>query len=96
MSRNVRERVRPIECTGLFRLNWFHFGNSLTSPFSHGDRKRLGRELDGQSDAPAAQDERVKVMDGINPRVVLRNYIAQNAIEAAEDGDFSEVNTESL
>lgn len=55
-------------------------------------RKRLGRELDGLSDAvQAVQDERVKVMDSTNPRVVLRNYIAQNAIEAAESGDFSEV-----
>ncbi|KAI7802520.1 selenoprotein O [Triplophysa rosa] len=30
-------------------------------------------------------------MNNTNPRVVLRNYIAQNAIEAAENGDFSEV-----
>lgn len=37
------------------------------------------------------QEERVRVMDSTNPRVVLRNYIAQNAIEAAENGDFSEV-----
>lgn len=33
----------------------------------------------------------MRVMDGANPRFILRNYIAQNAIEAAEDGDFSEV-----
>ncbi|CAJ1057127.1 selenoprotein O1 [Xyrichtys novacula] len=54
-------------------------------------RKRLAEELEGQSDVQAAQEERVKVMDSTNPRVVLRNYIAQNAIEAAESGDFSEV-----
>lgn len=54
-------------------------------------RKRLARDLEGQSDVQAAQEERVRVMDGTNPRVVLRNYIAQNAIEAAENGDFSEV-----
>lgn len=30
-------------------------------------------------------------MNSNNPRVVLRNYIAQNAIQAAEQGDFSEV-----
>jgi len=37
------------------------------------------------------QKERVCVMNNNNPHVVLRNYIAQNAIEAAENGDFSEV-----
>lgn len=54
-------------------------------------RKRLARECEGQSDVPALHEERVRVMDSTNPRVVLRNYIAQNAIEAAENGDFSEV-----
>uniref|UniRef100_A0A3Q1IW04 Selenoprotein O n=1 Tax=Anabas testudineus TaxID=64144 RepID=A0A3Q1IW04_ANATE len=54
-------------------------------------RKRLARELEAQSDVQAVQEERVRVMDSSNPRVVLRNYIAQNAIEAAENGDFSEV-----
>uniref|UniRef100_A0A665V301 Selenoprotein O n=1 Tax=Echeneis naucrates TaxID=173247 RepID=A0A665V301_ECHNA len=54
-------------------------------------RKRLAHELDAQSDVQAVQQERVRVMDSTNPRVVLRNYIAQNAIEAAENGDFSEV-----
>jgi len=54
-------------------------------------RKRLAHELEGQSDVQAVQEERVRVMDSSNPRVVLRNYIAQNAIEAAENGDFSEV-----
>lgn len=51
----------------------------------------MAHELEGQSDVQAVQEERVRVMDSTNPRVVLRNYIAQNAIEAAENGDFSEV-----
>uniref|UniRef100_A0A3Q4GDP5 Selenoprotein O n=1 Tax=Neolamprologus brichardi TaxID=32507 RepID=A0A3Q4GDP5_NEOBR len=54
-------------------------------------RMRLGRECDSTSDLPVIIKERLKVMNGINPRVVLRNYIAQNAIQAAEKGDFSEV-----
>ncbi|XP_005752259.1 selenoprotein O2 [Pundamilia nyererei] len=54
-------------------------------------RMRLGRECDSTSDLPVIIKERLKVMNGINPRVVLRNYIAQNAIQAAEKGDFSEI-----
>ncbi|KAM6937513.1 selenoprotein O1 [Xenentodon cancila] len=54
-------------------------------------RKRLALEVESQADVQAVQEERVRVMDSTNPRVVLRNYIVQNAIEAAENGDFSEV-----
>lgn len=54
-------------------------------------RQRLAREYEGDCDVKAEQEERVRVMNSTNPRVVLRNYIAQNAIEAAENGDFSEV-----
>lgn len=61
----------------------------------HGHRKRLALELEGQGDAQTTQEERVRAMDATNPRVILRNYIAQNAIEAAENGDFSEVSVGS-
>ncbi|RXN22908.1 seleno O-like isoform X1 [Labeo rohita] len=54
-------------------------------------RRRLARECDKGSDPAAVEKERVRSMNSTNPAVVLRNYIAQNAIEAAERGDFSEV-----
>lgn len=55
------------------------------------NRRRLAREPDGSRDLSLIQKERLSVMNSTNPRVVLRNYIAQNAILAAEKGDFSEV-----
>jgi uncharacterized protein YdiU (UPF0061 family) len=35
--------------------------------------------------------ERIAEMNGVNPRYVLRNYLAQQAIDGAESGDFSQV-----
>ncbi|CAJ1054223.1 selenoprotein O2 [Xyrichtys novacula] len=55
-------------------------------------RRRLSRECDGTADMSPIKEERISIMNSTNPRVVLRNYIAQNAIRAAEKGDFSEVN----
>lgn len=40
----------------------------------------------------ASDTQRQQKMDGINPKYVLRNYMAQAAIEAAQQGDYAEVN----
>ena len=37
------------------------------------------------------QLQRAETMNQVNPKYVLRNYIAQQAIELAEQGDFSEI-----
>lgn len=36
--------------------------------------------------------DRKKQMDRVNPKYILRNYLAQEAIEAAQSGDYSKVN----
>ncbi|CAH2278204.1 Hypothetical predicted protein [Pelobates cultripes] len=52
---------------------------------------RLSKDQATTGDNDTFVAERVKIMDSNNPAFVLRNYIAQNAIDAAEKGDFSEV-----
>lgn len=63
-------------------------------------RERLGGALQAWLDGYGArlrqeglpQGERVERMNAANPRFVLRNYLAQEAIDAAEAGDASLVN----
>ena len=41
----------------------------------------------------SSNDTRKENMNKVNPKYVLRNYLAQLAIDDAEKGDFSLVNT---
>lgn len=54
-------------------------------------RLRLNADFENEPDHEKANKERVETMKSNNPRFILRNYIAQNAISAAEKGDFTEV-----
>uniref|UniRef100_K7EE50 Selenoprotein O n=2 Tax=Ornithorhynchus anatinus TaxID=9258 RepID=K7EE50_ORNAN len=54
-------------------------------------RARLQKEVESVGGAESWAEQRVKTMNSNNPKFILRNYIAQNAIEDAENGDFREV-----
>ncbi|EDO49000.1 predicted protein [Nematostella vectensis] len=54
-------------------------------------RSRLSEDMDEVDNVDEANSTRVNIMKVNNPRFILRNYIAQNAITAAENGDFTEV-----
>ncbi|XP_036614829.1 protein adenylyltransferase SelO, mitochondrial isoform X2 [Trichosurus vulpecula] len=58
-------------------------------------RARLERDMPHASSMNTWNTERIRVMRSNNPKYILRNYIAQNAIEAAEQGDFSEEGAEA-
>ena len=88
-----------MDYTGFFRaLNRFDTSpqarnDALRDPFIEREgfdtwaadyRRRLAAE--GSQDA-----ERRARMDRVNPKYVLRNYLAHTAIERAQAGDFSEV-----
>ena len=49
--------------------------------------------LERHSQETLSKDKRLKLMNQANPKFILRNYMAQEAIEAAEVNDFSKLET---
>jgi uncharacterized protein YdiU (UPF0061 family) len=59
----------------------------IWSAWLSGYRARLQQE----AAAGATGEQRVRVMNSSNPRIVLRNWVAQEVIEAAEKGEYEPV-----
>tara|TARA_B100000497_G_scaffold107913_1_gene125784 strand:+ start:994 stop:2418 length:1425 start_codon:yes stop_codon:yes gene_type:complete len=49
--------------------------------------------LERHSKETLSKDKRLELMNQVNPKFILRNYMAQEAIEAAEVNDFSKLET---
>ncbi|GAB5574384.1 protein adenylyltransferase SelO [Prionailurus iriomotensis] len=80
-----QSRLEQLSSAELLSRNRSHWADWLQEY-----RARLEKDTEGAGDSDTWQAERLRVMRANNPKYVLRNYIAQNAIEAAENGDFSE------
>ena len=54
---------------------------------------RLNKEVESieKEKREAMNEKRKQLMNSHNPKIVLRNHLAQYSIEKAEQGDFSEV-----
>ena len=49
--------------------------------------------IERHSKETLSKDKRLELMNQVNPKFILRNYMAQEAIEAAEVNDFSKLET---
>ena len=99
LARISLDQVSPEGIDGLVTDDWLlrHFKDAYY------DLSKMNREVLSQTQdwmksylMRLSQDHRSDVersaqMDAVNPLYVLRNYIAQQAIDLAEQGDFSEI-----
>ncbi|KAK2500309.1 hypothetical protein MC885_015506 [Smutsia gigantea] len=76
------EQLSPEELLSRHRAHWAHWLQEY--------RARLEKDREDAGGDAAWEAEHTRVMHANNPKYILRNYMAHNAIEAAENGDFSE------
>lgn len=67
----------------------FYEEENLANDYFDGFAKWLGDYQQRLAKNKSSSDERKQAMDAVNPKYVLRNYLAQQAIEKAELGDYS-------
>ncbi len=65
--------------------------DDLTPDYMHNFRQWLQNYCARINSDGMPQKQRAEKMNRVNPKYVLRNHLAQQAIEAAEQGDFSEL-----
>ncbi len=77
-------------CLALFSPCYYN-SDDLTPDYMNNFRQWLKNYCARINADGMAQKQRAEKMNRVNPKYVLRNHLAQQAIEAAEQGDFSEL-----
>ena len=73
-------------------LDAYYVPQQLTDEYKARLGNWLRRYIQRIQDSGVADEVRRNTMNAVNPKYVLRNYLAQLAIDKAEQGDFSMVN----
>ncbi|WP_457676032.1 protein adenylyltransferase SelO, partial [Thiolapillus sp.] len=93
MAANRADYTRVFRALGRFRRG--DKGRSCPAADEFVDREAFFHWAEAYAGRLAREsrqdDERARAMNRVNPRYVLRNYLAQQAIDRAERGDFSEI-----
>ena len=69
----------------------YYTPEELTPAFRERTASWLRRYLDRAKQDNVPQTLRRQRMNAVNPKYVLRNYLAQQAIDKAETGDYSHI-----
>ncbi len=88
----------PIEQELLKDNAWFHYfehcyyvAEQVSEDYLEDFSQWLAAYFDRIKLDQSSQEQRVSLMNSVNPNYVLRNYLAQQAIDKAELGDYSEI-----
>ena len=87
-------KLSSVDLSGTTRYEDLHDAFYIEGQMSSEHRTQTEAWLDRYSQQLAIQgvQDRQLIMDKVNPKYVLRNYIAQLAIDDAHGGDFGKVN----
>ena len=88
--------LSDIDCTSMNEINAleivenaFYKQTELVDDIQQSWLTWMKKYLDRLTEMDASTSDRKKRMDAVNPKYVLRNYMAQLAIDKADDGDYT-------
>ena len=70
----------------------YYVEEQVTEDYRHKMGEWLRRYIKRVQEDDSSNEERASSMNAVNPKYVLRNYLAQLAIDASEKGDHNLVN----